>query len=68
MGGEEEVNNGVRGSVYGGGRGGSDIVWSNREMIKLSSVGVRLYVSNSYLCRIIYCVQYSSGYSLPWPE
>ena len=27
MGGEEEVNNGVRGSVYGGGRGGSDIVW-----------------------------------------
>ena len=27
MGGEEEVNNGVRGAVYGGGRGGSDIVW-----------------------------------------
>ena len=25
MGGEEEVNNGVRGSVYGGGRGGSDM-------------------------------------------
>ena len=29
MGGEEEVNNGVRGSVYGGGRGGSDILYGS---------------------------------------
>ena len=27
IGGEERVNNGVRGSVCDGGRGGSDIVW-----------------------------------------
>jgi hypothetical protein len=29
MGGEEEVNNGVRGAVYGGGRGGSDILYGS---------------------------------------
>jgi hypothetical protein len=32
MGGEEEVNNGVRGSVYGGGRGVALILYGNSEI------------------------------------